>query len=209
MSTLTDKDSSYWNNYYKNDKAPVVESSFARHVLGSVSSPKVVLDIGCGNGRDSAYFARAGHTVLSLDNSSEGLKKAQEISQNRVVPVLADASKLSITCPFVDLAYSRFSLHSMDQSSYLRCIKNVRDCLKDGGSFWIEVRSVSDELFEKGEKIDDSTYKTDHSRRFFNMQTLLNDLEKISFKIVFADEQKGWAVHGDDDPVVIRVCAVK
>jgi ubiquinone/menaquinone biosynthesis C-methylase UbiE len=203
--TLTEKDAAYWDSVYRIGNVPTNESHFARCVLNKIKYNQVILDLGCGNGRDSAYFSNHKHTVLSLDNSHEALKKAQELSNNKIVPILADASKMSITSPFVDVVYSRFSLHSMDRDSYLKCIKNMWDCLKWEGSFFIEVRSVKDELFEEGEKVDKDTYTTDHSRRFFDIKTLVDDLESLGFVVEFAEENKGWAVYKGSDPKVIRV----
>ena len=50
----------YWNNYYGNVKI-LKESSFARFIMkfiGKNRKEKKIIDIGCGNGRDSFYFYR-------------------------------------------------------------------------------------------------------------------------------------------------------
>lgn len=203
--TLTDLDSDYWNSYYRDSKAPTQPSQFAVHVADTLECKKVILDLGCGNGRDSSYFCREGHTVLSLDTSKEALLLASKNSNNKIFPILADAATVSPTKPFVEVVYSRFSLHSMSKHSYLRCIKNVENMLVDGGSFWVEVRSTDDELYQQGEFVEECVYKTDHSRRFFTLYDLVSDLKELSFDILFAEEQRGWAVFEDQDPKVIRI----
>jgi len=203
--TLTDLDSDYWNSYYKESKAPTNPSQFAVHVLSTLNSKKLILDLGCGNGRDSSYFCRAGHTVMSLDTSHEALLEVTKNSEGRAFPILANAATVSSTKPFADVVYSRFSLHSMDQDSYLKCIKNVKGMLVEGGSFWVEVRSVDDELYKQGEFVEERIYKTDHSRRFFTLDALVSDLKELSFDIIFAEDQRGWAVYEDKDPKVIRI----
>ena len=48
----------YWDNFYIK-KNKIKESSFARFVLNKVRKgrmKKSLIDIGCGNGRDSIFF---------------------------------------------------------------------------------------------------------------------------------------------------------
>ena len=45
----------YWNNYYDNFEK-FKESSFARFVKKKIKKNSKIIDIGCGNGRDSFFF---------------------------------------------------------------------------------------------------------------------------------------------------------
>ena len=50
----------YWDNFYIK-KNKIKESSFARFVLNKVRKNKVkksLIDIGCGNGRDSIFLVK-------------------------------------------------------------------------------------------------------------------------------------------------------
>ena len=40
-------------------------------------SPRTLVDMGCGEGRDSIYFARRGYRVLGVDISGVGVRKAK------------------------------------------------------------------------------------------------------------------------------------
>jgi cyclopropane fatty-acyl-phospholipid synthase-like methyltransferase len=207
--TLTEHDAEYWNNYYSKKVAPTGPSSFAVYVAEQLDDPTALIDLGCGNGRDSVYFCDRGHTVFCLDPSVEAIKNAREITGDRAIPINADGSKLSATTPWVDVIYSRFSLHSMDEDSYKKTLVFIKNSLKKGGSLWIEVRSTKDELYQEGEQVDKRTYKTDHGRRFFTLDSLVSDLDKLNFKINMAKESRGWAVFEGEDPVVIRVHCTK
>jgi len=44
-----------------------------------------VVDLGCGEGRDSVFLAEQGHEVVGVDLSLEGLKKAQHLAERRGV----------------------------------------------------------------------------------------------------------------------------
>jgi len=53
------KNKYYWNTFYKNFLINK-ESSFARFVYKKIKTKKVnkLLDVGCGNGRDTFFFLK-------------------------------------------------------------------------------------------------------------------------------------------------------
>ena len=207
--TITEEDVAYWNNYYKEQVHTMLPTDFAVTISELIDPNRLILDLGCGNGRDSIYFNSLGHTVVALDSSIEALNKVREHSQEKIITVLSDFSKLDLNYSIFDIVYSRFSLHSMDSISYLNAIKNAYKSLKNDGLFFIEVRSTKDELFEQGLQITDKIYKTDHSRRFFDLHDLTEDLKDLGFIVYYSQQSRGWAVFGDDDPEVIRVFCQK
>ena len=109
-----------------------------------------------------------------------------------------------------DYVYSRFSLHAINQEQEKSLLKNVYHSLKKNGLLFIEVRSVNDELYGKGEKIGEDEFVYDkHYRRFMRMQPLINTLKINGFSIEYAEESRGFAPWGEDDPFVIRIIAKK
>lgn len=68
---------SYWDKYYAGKKVTnfLLPSQFAVFVLGELSQPSVIYDIGCGRGRDALFFTQAGHTVFGVDSSSIAVRK--------------------------------------------------------------------------------------------------------------------------------------
>ena len=69
----------HWDVYYKKDKAPSFPSTFAEYVANKLSTKQNILEIGCGNGRDSKYFSSKGHHVTGLDRSSEAIKLCKNL----------------------------------------------------------------------------------------------------------------------------------
>jgi SAM-dependent methyltransferase len=71
--------------------------------LESVASripPGPVLCLAEGQGRNAVYLASLGHEVLAVDQSTVGLKRAQELADLRGVPIatqVADLSSFEIT----------------------------------------------------------------------------------------------------------------
>ena len=62
----------YWDTYYKNNKK-IKESSFARFVIKKIDKNSKIIDIGCGNGRDSFFFSKNDLKVTYLKTLKRGI----------------------------------------------------------------------------------------------------------------------------------------
>lgn len=165
-----------------------------------------MIELGCGNGRDSLYFASEGLQVHGIDQCDNAIEQLNSLGTN------AHFSADDFTQLSADLksnhVYSRFTLHSVDKESADNTIKWAAEAI-DGGYLAIEVRSVKDELFGQGTEVGVDTWKTDHSRRFVRKEDLLDIIRNNNMEIVFEQESKGLAIYKTEDPVVIRVVAKK
>lgn len=73
------RDVAYWNHFYEKVIKEIQEpSDFARFVLHYLQSGKRLMDIGCGNGRDSLYFARNQILVTGVDASETAINQLQK-----------------------------------------------------------------------------------------------------------------------------------
>ena len=67
----------YWNNLYsKKDYfgiGPTILAVYAKKILDKYSL-KNILELGCGQGRDSIYFAKLGYNIVALDLSENAIK---------------------------------------------------------------------------------------------------------------------------------------
>ena len=82
--------------------------------------------------------------------------------------------------------------------------------MKDGGRFFIEVRSVNDELFGLGEKVGRNSYNYEgHFRRFIVKEELEQKLINTGFIIEYSEEKKDFAPFGNSNPPIIRVIGKK
>lgn len=220
----------FWTRWYSHgtathsqDSAP---SDFAKFILQQHLQlgcfPKFVVDLGCGCGRDSLYFAHAGHSVIGVDAFSNPLSTLPNLRfancDMASLPMLAAgsvfdafATRNSKKC---DVVYMRFSLHSVPDETQSSVFNWASRNLKPGfGLMCIEVRSVSDPLFGKGKNVGPnafvaaSLHSKPHYRRFLELDPLVQHLQCCNFEILFSGESCGWAVFRREDPVVIRVVA--
>ena len=199
----------YWDRYYtvKRERTPSRFAKFCKKYMKQ--KPGYLLDIGCGNGRDSYYFATDKDIfVVALDRSSNVDPK----DINNLVFIKDDFSniyKLKKSGFIPNYVYSRFSLHSISKKKQNKIIKEVYNILQKEGLFFIEVRSIKDEKYGKGKQIEKDAYFSDHYRRFIRKQELELILTKNRFKIIYSKEAKNYALYKNENPKVIRIIAQK
>jgi SAM-dependent methyltransferase len=71
-----------WNERYSARRDPygTAPNEFVAAELGDLS-PRRVLDLGCGQGRNSVWLAARGHTVTGLDFSDVAIARAEELAE--------------------------------------------------------------------------------------------------------------------------------
>lgn len=204
-------DKSYWNTFYATNKAVNEPSLFAQWVMQQMETGKKVVDMGCGNGRDSIFFMEKGMDVYAVDASEVAIEHIAERYPDRIHVENKDfISYLGRNNEKFDYLYSRFTIHAISEDEQNMCIQNAYKALKPNGKIFIEVRCTKDELYGKGSLVAKNTFfYNGHNRRFIEKDELVSDLEEQGFAIGYAEEKKGFAPFGDMDPIVLRVIALK
>lgn len=131
-------------------------SQLARDLAALVPQGARVLDLGCGEGRDSVYFASRGFEVTGLDVSAAGLEKAERLASERGVTVrwLCRAMVDLPAAGRFDLVYSCGSIHHVPRSDRSRLFRRLRTLTRPGG---VHAHVVFTDVIkhpEKGEEID-------------------------------------------------------
>lgn len=201
----------YWNQYYQNRVCSTQPSPFAQYVATLVESGKTLVDLGCGNGRDALYFAGLGLHVVGMDLSASAIQMLEETQTPNARFICGDfISHPTHAAGSYDYAYSRFTIHAINQKQESLLLQAMFQALKPGGKFFIEVRSVHDPLYGKGQPVERNAFFYDnHYRRFIVLSELTRTLEQYGYRVEYAKEQTGFAPYGNDDPPVIRIVAVK
>lgn len=209
------REEGYWANFYARHgySSP---STFFDFVNGRADVPNHVVDIGCGDGRDSFAFAKAGRDVVGVDRSTVGVRHASERAARsgmdatlrfRTVDV-TDAKGLAAL--LVDarqradggalLLYLRFFLHSIPAPVQASMLRILSDASRPGDMLAAEFRTDGDEAASKVHE--------KHYRRFQNAKEFLASLEtKYGFVVDYQHEGRGMSPYGKEDPVLCRVLA--
>ncbi len=168
-----------------------------------------MLELGCGNGRDSFFFAQNNINVVALDLAKEEIRYLNQINKNDNLRFLVKDFTTYSKYNYFDYVYSRFTIHSISELEQDRTIQNSYKNLKENGIFFIEVRSIKDEMFTNSNKLSETEGETDHYRRFIDYNFILDELRENKFKILYSIESKGLAKYKEQDPVIIRIVAQK
>lgn len=202
-------DKSYWKEYYRKNPNPVDPSTFAKFIIGFMEPEKKLIELGCGNGRDSVYFAQQKINVTAIDQVEEEMDYLNKKHSLYNLNFKADDFTNLDTDKKYDYIYSRFTLHSVNEEAEKRVFNWITKQLNDEGLFFLEVRSINDPMFQKGEKISESENVTTHYRRYLDFDETIEKLENRGLKILYKLESQGLAKYKDDDPTLIRIVAQK
>lgn len=209
---LFDRDRDYWNRYYsKNEGQISTPSSFAIFVSRYLNRGKHLLELGCGNGRDSLYFLKSGLKVTGVDASDYIIAKLSDkfSNNNNADFICNDFVSLSFLRNIkYHYIYSRFTLHAISEKQEDSLLKNVKGLLAENGLFFIEARTIHDELYGKGIMVNKNAYIfNDHYRRFIDPEMFWAKLDRLQYEVLLFEEQTGFSKKEDSDPVLLRCIA--
>jgi SAM-dependent methyltransferase len=114
----------------KNRQLTSAFESFRLRFLDAVLPPRLIADLGCGPGRDSAWFNWAGATSIGVDISTLMLRYAKDSS---VTAVMADIRVPPFNDKTFDGAWSSASLLHVPASETKQTFQRWRDMLKPRG----------------------------------------------------------------------------
>ncbi len=207
-----DRDREYWNRFYSENRGELLKpSDFAVYVAGQLKGGAHILELGCGNGRDSLYFLQNGYSVVAVDGSDIAIDYLNEdtADEDRALFVCDDFVKCQTIYQIkYDCIYSRFTLHAISEQQEDELLGNVLGGLRENGIFCIEARTIHDEIYGKGEKVAHNAYLyNDHFRRFIDVDEFRRKLERMGFEIIFLEEKNGFSKTENSDPVLMRCIA--
>jgi SAM-dependent methyltransferase len=164
-----------WNDIHR--RYTTVQSSqqptdFAQQVIALIPDRGAVLDLGCGFGNDSAFFAAHGHVVVGLDFSEVAIQHNAKLYA--VIPHLRfERHDIVTPLPFPDgafsLVYARLSLHYFSDTVTRSVYREIHRVLQAGGLVAFMCKSIDDPLYGQGEQIEEDMYSLHgHIRHFFS-----------------------------------------
>jgi hypothetical protein len=206
----------HWANFYQ-EHSFRTGSSFFEFVNSWPGLPGVVVDIGCGQGRDSMAFARAGRHAHGVDKSEEGIRAATANSQTDDIPgkltfSLCDISDRDALSKVISAAresntddgltyYMRFFLHSIPEDTQHTLLATITEHAVPQDLLAAEFRTDKD--IENPKLFGDSHYRRFQSASVFS-RTLR---EQYGWVIDYEIEAQGLSPYKEEDPVLYRVIA--
>lgn len=175
-----------WNETYMRRKI-VSTVDFAKKALSflEIQPGATILDIGCGDGRDSMFFAQKGLHVTAIDFSEVAIAKLQKHSPS-ITAIVKDIATMDFPHATFDAVYAHLSLHYFDDKKTTAIFQKVYDLLRDNGFFFVRCKSIHDPLYKKGQKIEEDMFLFEHARHFFSVSYMKDKLH--NFDILSLDE---------------------
>lgn len=204
------RDVDYWNSYYAKKLTEIQSpSDFARTVISYLEPGKSLIDLGCGNGRDSIYFLNHHLNVTGIDVSEEAISQLNQLKLENGNFVCDDfVSSKALYQVQYDYIYSRWTMHAISEQQEDELLGNARDALKEGGLFLIEARSVRDSLYGKGTCVGKHAFiYNSHFRRFMEKEVFARKLENHGFRVISVEEGENFSKTETSNPVLVRIVA--
>lgn len=200
----------YWDNYYDNIKN-FSESSFAKftsNYFGKKRNGKKIIDIGCGNGRDSFYFYKQNLSVVGIDISKKAIKKNLNYSNPKLKFINLDIEKKTMSGKF-DFIYSRFFLHAINEKTEDRLLKWINKIKKKNALLFLEYRNHKDLIFRKIKNKKHNQlieFEKGHFRRIIYTEKFVKKVSKFfKGKIIYKKSAKNLSIVKGDNPNLSRI----
>lgn len=212
----------YWQEFYTTHNLRSEPSPFARWCLdNSLGGRKKILELGCGNARDTFAFLLHGFPVIAVDGCEVAISENVEHYTTRSphaegyfialnfaeIRNLHQVAKESVAQ--VDTLYTRFVLHAIPEQLEDEILKFGYDLLPPGGIMLHEFRTIRDPLMQQGDVLSASERMTSHYRRFLDPDSFRAKLKQQGWREKYFIESNGLAVFEDEDPVVARIVVEK
>ncbi len=162
------------------------QTQFAEEVEATIPKASTILELGCGEGNDSAYFAKQGHAVVATDFSDVVIEQNHERwSQTNLLFKVQDTSEhLQYDDNSFGVVYARLSLHYSTDEITQKIFAEINRVLKPDGYLCFICKEVSDAIYGKGTQIESDMFELDgHVRHFFSEVYARKLLSDIGFRI--------------------------
>ena len=214
---------SYWDGFYESSSektlteheisVELLPSQFAAFACGELLKTSLVIDLGCGLGRDTVLFANVGHRAIGIDFCESAICRANCLKEAKGLNNLDfyqkninDPSLYEFLCQKIELSgvqgrcslYSRFFLHALSlelQEDFYKLIIKLKSRFPEI-QLLIEYRSKEDESLEKE--------TPDHYRCFIDPLTVTPRFISGGFEEIYYIKGRGFAKYKNDDAIVAR-----
>lgn len=213
--TVPEVSALYWKQFYRD--TPIAGGSpFATFVAEKLQRDSLVVELGCGSGRDSVYFAQHGHRVFASDRADEALEQGRanagdlaNIAFQKVDAADPEQVRGFFTMAFGDsqqpagdkVLYMRFFLHSVTE--------DIQTVILDAAVATLPPKTMIALEFRTDKDADEKHVFGAHYRRYIPMAEMTEVLQAKGFTVTHAEESRGLSPYQDEDPFLCRILGVK
>lgn len=175
-------DRQFWNANWAKWSRDFTPSPFAVKALKliKINDFHDVLDLGCGTGGNSLFFAANGLNVTACDVSDAALETVESFKHPKIKTKRADMTAADFGKERYDAVFACLSLHYFGDAVTRRIIAGVYESLRADGLFFVRCKSVKDPLFGVGERVGENMYRAEYVRHFFTPEYMRDVLSDFS-----------------------------
>tara|TARA_B100000780_G_C21111517_1_gene449216 strand:+ start:190 stop:822 length:633 start_codon:yes stop_codon:yes gene_type:complete len=198
----------YWNKYYKKT-SNMDESTFAKFVYNKIKSTKgKILDIGCGNGRDTYFFNKQGFKVTGVDISKNAIEKNSKKKIKNLTFKRFDVGKDKLKNKY-EIIYCRFFVHTLDIFLENKLIDIIKLVKKKNTVVFFEFRNYKDKIFGNFKAKDHNKiieFEEGHIRRIIDPKLFKKKfISKTKTKIIYEKSGVNLSIVKKDNPNLSRM----
>ena len=189
----------YWNNIYSiNDyfgTGPTILAKLAHNILQKHAF-KSILELGCGQGRDSIFFANLGCNVIATDISENAIKFVEQIKheqnlQNLQLFIHDTLLPLNFMNMSFDLVYSNLALQFFNLEQLTNIFSNIKKVMKKNSFLLFSTKKSGDKYFNFGQKLSQNSFEYGGITRYFYEKKLIEKiLKEQNFTILNFEDEK-------------------
>ena len=194
----------YWQKFYKNksfNSKVNFPSQFSIFTLSQKKDKDILIEFGCGNGRDASYMSKYYKKIYAFDISKSAIfhNKIMFSKLNNLIFKICDVTevfKVKNLKKLKKTIYTRFFLHTLTDNEIKIFIKLISKILNKGEMIFLEYRTHLDKNKKKVFK--------NHFRNFLNPKKVISFFDKEKMKNIYSVSGYGFAIFDKEDPHVCR-----
>lgn len=161
----------------------------------------ILLDYGCGGGRDSYALCVEGYKMIAMDYAEEALElvreKCKSFSKDCITVVKNEALEIPLQDHSVDGIIADGSLFLNSKEDITVVVTNLSQVVKNDGLIWANFRTRDDSMYGMGEEIGENLFRLDErtgragSTYYFANENDIKDIFTLAgFKIETIDDYR-------------------
>lgn len=118
------------------------------HLQKHTNNAEYMLDVGCGSGRDSLYFAKQDKLVVAIDYAENIIQEAKKLNPHRNIKYLvSDISNFSSNLEF-DLIWANASLLHLTKKDIPKALNTVKSLMSKDAIFYSSFKEGIDSEYD-------------------------------------------------------------